>query len=92
MNNMSHSLAIIVPFIMTLGVAMVAAPGGAIMSALPFLGMVGINSAGPLGTLLIALYITQDRFGTAANVSGDNAIAVVVDTIYHKFIKKDITK
>lgn len=95
MNNMSHSLAIIVPFIMTLGVAMVAAPGapgGAIMSALPFLGMVRINSAGPLGTLLIALYITQDSFGTAANVSGDNAIAVVVDTIYHKFIKKDITK
>lgn len=95
MNDMSHSLAIIVPFIMTLGVAMVAAPGapgGAIMSALPFLGMVGINSAGPLGTLLIALYITQDSFGTAANVSGDNAIAVVIDTIYHKFIKKDITK
>ena len=90
-NNMAHSLSIMLPFIMTLGVAMVAAPGapgGAIMSALPFLGMVGIVSTGPLGTMLIALYITQDSFGTAANVSGDNAIAVIVDTIYHKYIKK----
>ena len=90
-NNMTHSLSIMLPFIMTLGVAMVAAPGapgGAIMSALPFLGMVGIVSTGPLGTMLIALYITQDSFGTAANVSGDNAIAVIVDTIYHKYIKK----
>lgn len=90
-NNMAHSLSIMLPFIMTLGIAMVAAPGapgGAIMSALPFLGMVGIVSTGPLGTMLIALYITQDSFGTAANVSGDNAIAVIVDTIYHKYIKK----
>jgi sodium:dicarboxylate symporter len=90
-NNMAHSLSIMLPFIMTLGVTMVAAPGapgGAIMSALPFLGMVGIVSTGPLGTMLIALYITQDSFGTAANVSGDNAIAVIVDTIYHKYIKK----
>ena len=90
-NNMAHSLSIMLPFIMTLGVAMVAAPGapgGAIMSALPFLGMVGIVSTGPLGTMLIALYITQDSFGTAANISGDNAIAVIVDTMYHKYIKK----
>lgn len=90
-NNMAHSLSIMLPFIMTLGVTMIAAPGapgGAIMSALPFLGMVGIVSTGPLGTMLIALYITQDSFGTAANISGDNAIAVIVDTIYHKYIKK----
>ncbi|WP_299573412.1 cation:dicarboxylase symporter family transporter, partial [uncultured Leptotrichia sp.] len=63
-------------------------PGGAIMSALPFLGMVGIAANSPLASLLIALYITQDSFGTAANVSGDNAIAIIVDWIYHKFIKK----
>ena len=40
-----------------------------------------------MASLLIALYITQDSFGTAANVSGDNAIAIIVDWIYHKFIK-----
>ncbi|WP_438264329.1 hypothetical protein [Anaerotruncus rubiinfantis] len=37
---------------------------------------------------MIALYITQDSFGTACNVSGDNAIAVVVDAVYHRFIKR----
>lgn len=91
MNSMPYNISIMFPFILTLGIAMVAAPGapgGAIMSALPFLGMVGIAANSPLASLLIALYITQDSFGTAANVSGDNAIAVIVDTIYQKFIKK----
>ena len=41
-----------------------------------------------LGSLLIALYITQDSFGTAINVSGDNAIAIYVDEFYKKYIKK----
>lgn len=91
MNNMNYGIGIMLPFILSLGVAMVAAPGapgGAVMSALPFLGMVGIASGSPLASLLIALYITQDSFGTAANVSGDTAIAIMVDTIYKKFIKK----
>ena len=91
MNNMAYDVTKVFPFILVLGIAMVAAPGapgGAIMSALPFLGMVGIAANSPLASLLIALYITQDSFGTAANVSGDNAIAIVVDWIYHKFIKK----
>jgi len=91
MSNMPINLGIIVPFIMTLGIAMVAspgAPGGSIMSALPFLPMVGIGSDSALASLLIALYITQDSFGTACNVSGDNAIAVIIDTIYNKYIKK----
>ena len=91
MNNMAYDVTKVFPFILVLGVAMVAAPGapgGAIMSALPFLGMVGIATNSPLASLLIALYITQDSFGTAANVSGDNAIAIIVDWIYHKFIKK----
>ena len=38
---------------------------------------------------MVALYITQDSFGTACNVSGDNAIGVIVDTIYRKFIIKE---
>jgi Na+/H+-dicarboxylate symporter len=89
--NMPVSLGLIIPFIMTLGIAMMAspgAPGGSIMTALPFLPMVGIASDSATASLLIALYITQDSFGTACNVSGDNAIAVVVDTIYEKYIKK----
>lgn len=88
MNNMNYSLITFLPFLFALGVAMVAAPGapgGAIMAALPFLSMVGIPPEGALASLLIALYITQDSFGTAANVSGDNAIAVVVDALYKRW-------
>lgn len=90
-NGMPHSFGVMMPFICMLGIAMVAAPGapgGAVMSALPFLFMIGIDSQGPLASLLIALYITQDSFGTAINVSGDNAIAILVDEYYKKYIKK----
>lgn len=91
MNGMDSGINIVLPYIMMLGIAMVAAPGapgGAIMSALPFLPMVGIPSDGGLASLMIALYLTQDSFGTACNVSGDNAIAVVVDKINDGMSKK----
>ena len=59
---------------------------------LPFLYMVfGAEAGDPDGAIcaiMVALYITQDSFGTACNVSGDNAIGVIVDTIYKKFIVK----
>ena len=71
-------------------VAAPGAPGGAIMSALPFLPMVGIVSD-TMQQLMISLYITQDSFGTAANVSGDNAIAVIVDRIHSQKIKSTPT-
>ena len=80
---------------MTLGIAMVAspgAPGGSIMTALPFLYMVFGTEAGdvngPICAIMVALYITQDSFGTACNVSGDNAIGTIVNAIYQKFILK----
>lgn len=91
MNGMDYGFATMFPFILMLGIAMVAAPGapgGAIMSALPFLPMIGIPSDGGLASLMIALYLTQDSFGTAANVSGDNAIAAIVDHLNKKWIKK----
>ena len=91
MHGMDTGLHIIVPFILTLGIAMIAspgAPGGSIMTALPFLPIVGIATDSSIATLLIALYITQDSFGTACNVSGDNAISVIVDTIYQKRLKQ----
>jgi Na+/H+-dicarboxylate symporter len=31
--------------------------------------------------LMIALYIAMDSFGTATNVTGDGAIAVIIDKI-----------
>ncbi len=96
MNQLPISLGTVIPFIMTLGVAMVAspgAPGGSIMTALPFLYMIfGAEAGDPDGAIcaiMVALYITQDSFGTACNVSGDNAIGVIVNTIYERFIKKE---
>lgn len=77
------SLAQYAGFIMMLGITMVAAPGvpgGAIMAALGLLGsMLGFNDT--LQALMIALYIAMDSFGTACNVTGDGAIAVVVDRV-----------
>ena len=95
MYNIPIGLENIVPFIMILGVAMVAspgAPGGSIMTALPFLHIVFGKKFGdpngPLCAIMIALYITQDSFGTACNVSGDNAIGVIVDIFYKKLVKQ----
>ena len=73
-------------FICMLGITMVAAPGvpgGAIMAALGILeSMLGFGQAEL--ALMIALYIAMDSFGTACNVTGDGAIAVIVDKIYSR--------
>lgn len=94
MYQLPHSLGVVVSFISVLGIAMVASPGvpgGSIMTALPFLYMIfGPTAGDPKSTicaLMVALYITQDSFGTACNVSGDNAIGVIINMIYHKWIK-----
>ncbi|GAB2911869.1 dicarboxylate/amino acid:cation symporter [Rheinheimera gaetbuli] len=75
------SLLTMLPFILMLGVVMLAAPGvpgGAVMSAVGLLGsMLGFGEAAV--ALMIALYMAQDSFGTACNVTGDGAIAVLVD-------------
>ena len=72
-----------VGFIFMLGIAMVAAPGvpgGAIMAAVGILQTMLGFSEEMIG-LMIALYIAMDSFGTACNVTGDGAIALVVDRI-----------
>ena len=83
LNNMTASFATMFPFILMLGITMVAAPGvpgGAVMAALGILeSMLGFPQA--LLSLMIALYIAQDSFGTAANVTGDCAIALMVNRI-----------
>jgi Na+/H+-dicarboxylate symporter len=71
-------------FIFMLGVTMVAAPGvpgGAIMASVGILqSFLGFDEKA-VG-LMIALYIAMDSFGTACNVTGDGAIAVIVNKIY----------
>jgi len=90
MNGLPISFGIIFPFMCTLAIAMVAspgAPGGSIMTALPFLPMVGLTTEA-MKALMVSLYITQDSFGTACNVSGDNALGLIVDAINKKMIRK----
>jgi len=71
-------------FIFMLGITMVAAPGvpgGAIMAAIGILqSMLGFDQTA-IG-LMIALYIAMDSFGTACNVTGDCAVATIINKVY----------
>ena len=81
--------SVLVGFIFMLGITMVAAPGvpgGAIMAAVGILqSILGFDETAV--ALMIALYIAMDSFGTATNVTGDGAIAVIIDKI--KTVKRD---
>ena len=78
--------ALYVGFVMMLAITMVAAPGvpgGAIMASLGLLSsMLGFDAN--MQGLMIALYIAMDSFGTAGNVTGDGAIALIMDRIASK--------
>ena len=85
-NGLPCNLPLFLNFIFVLAICMVAAPGvpgGAVMAALgPLASVLGFNA--DMQALMIALYIAMDSFGTACNVTGDGAIAVVVDKIFRK--------
>lgn len=80
------TFGMMLPFILMLGIIMIAAPGvpgGAVMAALGLLStMLGFDETA-LG-LMIALYMAQDSFGTACNVTGDGAIALMVDKLMNE--------
>src|SRR5699024_5651832 len=86
MQGMSIDFLQMTGFIFMLGIAMIAAPGvpgGAIMAAIGIIAsMLGFDSENQ--ALMIALYIAMDSFGTACNVTGDGAIAVILDTLFKK--------
>ena len=86
MQRMPYDFGMFAGFICMLGITMVAAPGvpgGAIMASLGLLqSMLGFNDESQ--ALMIALYIAMDSFGTACNVTGDGAIAVIMDKIMKK--------
>ncbi len=81
MQGLPFTFGLFAGFIALLGIAMVAAPGvpgGAIMAAVGVLqSILGFNEQSI--ALMIALYIAMDSFGTAGNVTGDGAIAAIVD-------------
>lgn len=86
MQGMPIDFGLMAGFICMLGVTMIAAPGvpgGAIMAALGIItSMLGFDAENQ--ALMISLYIAMDSFGTACNVTGDGAIAVVVDKLFGK--------
>ncbi|ARF13518.1 dicarboxylate/amino acid:cation symporter [Sporosarcina ureae] len=86
MNGLDVSFGPYLQFIFMLGVAMIAAPGvpgGAVVAATGLLTtMLGFTDG--MVALMIALYLAQDSFGTATNVTGDGALAMIVD----RFTKK----
>ena len=77
-------------FILLLGIMMIAAPGvpgGAIMAAAGLLqSNLGFDDS--MLSLMIASYIVVDSFGTAANVTGDGAIALIVNKFASGKIKE----
>lgn len=73
-------------FILMLGVTMVAAPGvpgGAIMAALGILDSI-LSFTSEQQAMMITLYIAMDSFGTACNVTGDGAIALILNKYFTK--------
>lgn len=83
LNGMPHYFMLFFGFILLLSIMMVASPGvpgGSIMAALaPLASVLGFDSEAQ--ALMIALYIAMDSFGTACNVTGDGAIALIVDKV-----------
>ncbi|MFI3304360.1 MAG: dicarboxylate/amino acid:cation symporter [Rikenellaceae bacterium] len=85
-SGMATDISLYTGFIFMLAITMIAAPGlpgGAIMAAMALLSsQLGFDET-QCG-LMVALYIAMDSFGTAGNVTGDGAIALIVNKIYSK--------
>lgn len=82
--DMPFDAAMFAGFIAMLAITIIAAPGvpgGAIMASLGILSSIlGFSEAD--NALMIALYIAMDSFGTACNITGDGAIAQIVDRFF----------
>ncbi|GGK56046.1 sodium:proton antiporter [Ornithinimicrobium pekingense] len=91
LSGIEINVGIFIGFIFMLGITMVAAPGvpgGAIVTAAGLLtSMLGFTE--PQVGLMIATYIAIDSFGTATNVTGDGAIAMVVDKLSGKELHRE---
>ncbi|MGV3149298.1 dicarboxylate/amino acid:cation symporter [Rothia sp. 11273D007AR] len=87
MTSGSLSFTAMIPVVLVLGLMMVAAPGvpgGAVMTAIGLLqSMLGFDES--MIALMIALYLAQDSFGTATNVTGDAAIASLTERVAKAF-------
>lgn len=86
LNGMPYDFGQFAGFIAMLGITIIAAPGvpgGAIMASLGLLsGILGFSEAD--NAMMIALYIAMDSFGTACNITGDGAIAQIVERLFRR--------
>ncbi len=79
------ALGTMILFAILLGVFAIGAPGvpgGTVMASLGIvISVLGFQENGV--ALLLAIFALQDSFGTACNVTGDGAIALMVDGIFN---------
>jgi Na+/H+-dicarboxylate symporter len=72
-------------FALLLGVFAIGAPGvpgGTVMASLGIVvSVLGFQENAV--ALLLAIFALQDSFGTACNVTGDGALALMIDGIYN---------
>lgn len=77
-------------FIALFGIFAIGAPGvpgGTVMASLGI--VVGVLNFDPAGVaLLLAIFALQDSFGTACNVTGDGALALMLEGIFNKSEKR----
>ena len=80
-----------IQFALMQAIAAVAAPGvmgGVLMASIGIMGTI-LGFTDTMTTLVMTLYLALDGYGPAANVSGDGAIAVIVDKLFGK--KQDLS-
>ncbi|CCG55677.1 putative Na+/H+ dicarboxylate symporte [Brachyspira pilosicoli WesB] len=73
-------------FVILLGIFAVGAPGvpgGTVVASLGIIiSVLGFNDDGT--ALILAIFALQDSFGTACNVTGDGALALILQGIFRK--------
>ena len=79
-------LGTMILFIILLGVFAVGAPGvpgGTVMASLGIVtSVLGFDDTGV--ALLLSIFALQDSFGTACNITGDGAIALMITGLFKK--------
>lgn len=85
------SVGLLVTFIILLGIIEVGAagvPGGSVLAAIGILqSTLGFDETA-VG-LMLALFMIQDSFGTAANITGDGALAMMVNKVFGRGLGTD---
>ena len=79
-------LAVYLQFVLVQGIAAVAAPGvmgGVLMASVGLLETI-MGFTPDQTALVMALYLALDGYGPACNVTGDGAIAIVIDRFFGK--------